>query len=195
MTQTSISAKKEGVQTPKTGHHAPKYPGVRVTCNGNHLVAQHVETRITEGGVFYPITPSTEGGEIYQGSYAQGELTVWGQRKIAVETEGEHAAQGGATAYSVTGRRTVNFTSGQGIVYAMEKYYHAPGKFSTMVLEVGARALTKHALNVHCSHDDFYTAIDNGGMMVVSKDAQRAADQAIMLRKVNELSLKPGMNI
>src|SRR3981189_2921090 len=103
---------------PQTARRAPKYPGIRVTCNGNQLVTQYVETRITEGGVFYPITPSTGGGEIYQGSYAQGELNVWGQQKIAVETEGEHSAQGGATAFSVAGRRTVNFTSGQGIAYA-----------------------------------------------------------------------------
>ncbi len=173
----------------------PKYPGVRVTCNGNQLVTQYVETRITEGGVFYPITPSTEGGEIYQASYAQGELNVWGQQKVAVETEGEHAAQGGATAYAVTGRRTVNFTSGQGIVYAMEQYYHAPGKLSTMVLEIGARALTKHALNVHCGHDDFYAALDTGWTMLVAKDAQQAADQAVILRRVAEHSLNPGMNI
>ncbi len=178
-----------------TARPKPKYPGVRVTCNGNQLVTQHVETRITEGGVFYPITPSTEGGEIYQQSYAQGELNVWGHQKVAVETEGEHAAQGGATSYAVQGRRTVNFTSGQGLVYAMEQYYHAPGKLSTMVLEVGARALTKHALNVHCGHDDFYAALDTGWTMLVAKDAQQAADQAIILRKVNELSLNPGMNI
>lgn len=184
-----------GPATTETPRTKPKYPGVRVTCNGNQLVAQYVETRITEGGVFYPITPSTEGGELYQQSYAQGELNVWGQQKVAVETEGEHAAQGGATAYSVTGRRTVNFTSGQGIVYAMEQYYHAPGKLSTMVLEVGARALTKHALNVHCGHDDFYAALDTGWTMLMAKDAQQAADQAIILRKVNELSLNPGMNI
>ena len=55
---------------------APKYPGVRVTCNGNQLVTQYVEVRVTEGGIFYPITPSTEGGEIYQQSYAMGELNV-----------------------------------------------------------------------------------------------------------------------
>ena len=119
----------------------PKYPGIRVTCNGNTLVAKWVETRITEGGVFYPITPSTEGGELYQQSFAQGELDVWGNQKVAIETEGEHSAQGGATALAVTGRRVVNFTSGQGLAYAMEQYYHAPGKCSTMVLEVGARAL------------------------------------------------------
>ncbi len=180
---------------PVTSRQKPKYPGIRVTCNGNQLVTQYVETRITEGGVFYPITPSTEGGEIYQQSFASGELNVWGAQKIAVETEGEHAAQGGATSYAVQGRRTVNFTSGQGLAYAMEQYYHAPGKLSTMVLEVGARALTKHALNVHCGHDDFYGALDTGWTMLMSKDAQQAADQAIILRKVNELSLNPGMNI
>ena len=154
-----------------TPHVKPKYPGIRVTCSGNQLVTQYVETRITEGGVFYPITPSTEGGEIYQASYATGELNVWGQQKVAAETEGEHAAQGGATAFAITGKRTVNFTSGQGIVYAMEQYYHAPGKLSTMVLQVGARALTKHALNVHCAHDDIYAALDVGWIMLMARDA------------------------
>ncbi len=195
MNDSTAAAKLPGGAAPHGAGDAPKYPGVRVTCNGNQLVAQHVETRITEGGVFYPITPSTEGGEIYQGSFAAGELNVWGQQKIAVETEGEHAAQGGATAFAVTGRRTVNFTSGQGIAYAMEQYYHAPGKLSTMVLEVGARALTKHALNVHCGHDDFYGALDTGWIMLMSKDAQQAADQAIILRRTTETALNPGMNI
>ncbi len=173
----------------------PKYPGIRITCNGNTLVAKYVETRITEGGVFYPITPSTEGGELYQQSFAQGELDVWGNQKVAIETEGEHAAQGGATALAVTGRRVVNFTSGQGLAYAMEQYYHAPGKSSTMVLEVGARALTKHALNVHCGHDDIYAALDTGWTILFAKDAQQAADQAVILRRVNELALNPGMNV
>jgi pyruvate-ferredoxin/flavodoxin oxidoreductase len=195
MSNPSAAPKNASESTSKPAGKKPKYPGIRVTCNGNQLVTQHVETRITEGGVFYPITPSTEGGEIYQQSYAQGELNVWGQQKVAVETEGEHAAQGGATAYAVQGRRTVNFTSGQGLAYAMEQYYHAPGKLSTMVLEVGARALTKHALNVHCGHDDFYGALDTGWTMLMAKDAQQAADQAVILRRVNELSLNPGMNI
>ncbi len=191
-TGAATSASKPSASPART---KPKYPGFRVTCNGNYLVTQYVETRITEGGIFYPITPSTEGGEIYQGSYAAGELNVWGQQKVAVETEGEHAAQGGATSFAVQGRRAVNFTSGQGIVYAAEQYYHAPGKLSTMVLEIGARALTKHALNVHCAHDDIYAVLDVGWTMLMARDAQQAADQAIILRKVNELSLNPGMNI
>ena len=174
---------------------AARYPGIRVTANGNQLVSYHTETRICDAGVFYPITPSTEGGELFQQAYAEGHLNVFGQNTIAIETEGEHAAQGGAIAHSVCGKRVVNFTSGQGVVYGVEQYYHAPGKGSTMVLEVGARALTKHALNVHCGHDDIYGALDTGWIMLFGKDAQQAADQALILRRVTELSLTPGMNI
>ncbi|HKA06327.1 MAG TPA: 2-oxoacid:acceptor oxidoreductase family protein, partial [Gemmataceae bacterium] len=122
-------------------------------------------------------------------------LNVFGKNTIAVEAEGEHAAQGGAIAYSVCGKRVVNYTSGQGVVYGVEQYYHAPGKCSTMVLEVAARALTKHALNVHCGHDDIYGALDTGWIMVFGKDAQQTADHALILRRVTELSLTPGMNI
>ena len=174
---------------------AARYPGIRVTANGNQLVSYHTETRIADAGVFYPITPSTEGGELFQQAYAEGHLNVFGSNTIAIETEGEHAAQGGAIAHSVCGKRVVNFTSGQGVVYGVEQYYHAPGKGSTMVLEVGARALTKHALNVHCGHDDIYGALDTGWIMLFGKDAQQAADQALILRRVTELSLTPGMNI
>src|SRR5579862_2604542 len=172
-----------------------RYPGIRVTANGNQLVSYHTETRIADAGVFYPITPSTEGGELFQQAYAEGHLNVFGGNTLAIETEGEHAAQGGAIAHSVCGKRVVNFTSGQGVVYGVEQYYHAPGKGSTMVLEVGARALTKHALNVHCGHDDIYGALDTGWIMLFGKDAQQAADQALILRRVTELSLTPGMNI
>ena len=173
----------------------PKYPGERITANGNQLVSYHTEARVADAGIFYPITPSTEGGELYQQSFAEGRLNVFGRNTLAVEAEGEHAAQGGAIAYSVCGRRVVNFTSGQGIVYGVEQYYHAPGKASTMVVEVVARALTKHALNVHCGHDDVYGALDVGWIILFGKDAQQAADQALILRRVTELSLTPGMNV
>lgn len=172
-----------------------KYPGIQLTTNGNQLVAYFTEARLADAGIFYPITPSTEQGENFELSFARGELNVFGQAKIAIETEGEHAAQGGAIAFSVTGKRTVNFTSGQGIVYGLEQYYHAPGKMSTMVLEVAARALTKTSLNVHCGHDDIMAALDTGWTMLMAKDAQQAADQALILRRVTELSLTPGMNI
>jgi pyruvate/2-oxoacid:ferredoxin oxidoreductase alpha subunit len=41
---------------------APRYPGIRVTANGNELVSYHTETRIADARIFYPIRPSTELG-------------------------------------------------------------------------------------------------------------------------------------
>ncbi|MEO2196684.1 MAG: 2-oxoacid:acceptor oxidoreductase family protein, partial [bacterium] len=184
-----------GKDTSNTVGDKPAYPGIRVTANGNQLVAYHTEARVTDAGVYYPITPSTEGGELYQQSFAEGNLNVFGRSTTAIEAEGEHAAQGGAIAYSVCGRRVTNFTSGQGLPYASEQYYHAPGKASTMVVQVGARALTKHALNVHCGHDDINGVLDTGWIIVFGKDAQQAADQALILRRVTEKSLTPGMNV
>jgi pyruvate-ferredoxin/flavodoxin oxidoreductase len=61
----SMTSAKEGPVREK-----PRYPGIRVTANGNQLVSYHTETRITDAGIFYPITPSTEGGELYQQAYA-----------------------------------------------------------------------------------------------------------------------------
>src|SRR4029453_6032117 len=63
-----------------------------------------------------------------------------------------------------------------------------------MVLEVAARALTKHALNVHCGHDDIYGALDTGWIMVFGKDGQQTADQALILGGANELRLATGKN-
>src|SRR6185503_324451 len=93
----------------------PQFPGVRITANGNQLVSYHTETRVADAGVFYPITPSTEGGELYQQAFAEGKLNAFGRNTIAIEAEGEHAAQGGAIAHSVCGNRVVNYTSGQGV--------------------------------------------------------------------------------
>ena len=189
------SSKASGNDAPAADNSAsPKYPGIPITTNGNQLVSYYTEARLAEAGIFYPITPSTEMGENFQLSFAQGDLNVFGTAKIAIETEGEHAAQGGAIAAAVTGKRVVNFTSGQGLLYGLEQYYHAPGKFATVVVEVAARALTKHALNVHCGHDDVYATMDTGWTILFGKDAQQAADQAVILRKVNELSLNPGIN-
>ena len=81
----------------------PQYPGIRVTTNGNQLVSYYTEARLADGGIFYPITPSTEMGEMYQQAFAEGKLNVLERPKLAIEAEGEHAAQGGAIAFSVTG--------------------------------------------------------------------------------------------
>src|SRR5258706_559849 len=164
----------------------PRFPGIRVTANGNQLVSYHTEARIADAGVFYPITPSTEGGELYQQAFSEGKLNVFGGNTIAVEAEGEHAAQGGAIAHSVCGKRVVNYTSGQGIVYGVEQYYHAPGKCSREALECVGRSMSKHSLNGHCGQEHVHGALASGRIMAVFKQAKQTADQPLILRCATE---------
>ena len=83
----------------------PRFPGIRVTANGNQLVSYHTETRIADAGVFYPITPSTEGGELYQQAFAEGKLNVFGGKittyrklseSVCAVIEGELGQRGGS---------------------------------------------------------------------------------------------------
>ena len=73
----------------------PKCPGIRITTNGNQLVALYTEVHITGAVVFYPFTPSTEMGEFAR---AKGQLSVFGRPTKSIECEGEHAVEGGAIA-------------------------------------------------------------------------------------------------
>ncbi|MFQ5505718.1 MAG: 2-oxoacid:acceptor oxidoreductase family protein, partial [Planctomycetota bacterium] len=43
--------------------------------------------------------------------------------------------------------------------------------------------------------DDIYACLDTGWIMLFAKDAQQAADQALILRRVTEKALTPGINI
>jgi pyruvate-ferredoxin/flavodoxin oxidoreductase len=61
------------------------------------------------------------------------------------------------------------------------------------VLNVAARAMTKHALNVHAGHDDYHCVDDTGFFQLFAKDVQEAADLNLIAHRIAELSLNPGI--
>ena len=97
-----------------------RYPGIRVVTNGNQRVSYCTEARIIDSGVFYPIRPSPQAGEMYRLALAEVKLNVFGRPKVALEADGEDAAQGGAAPFSVAATRTADFTCGQGVGYGLE---------------------------------------------------------------------------
>jgi pyruvate-ferredoxin/flavodoxin oxidoreductase len=152
-----------------------------------------METAASEAAGAYPITPSTQMGEGWAAAVAEGKQNVFGRRLLFFEPEGEHAAAAVTAGMSMSGLRATNFSSGQGIVYMHESLYPAVGKRLTYVLNVAARALTKHALNVHAGHDDYHAVDDTGFFQLFAKDVQEAADLNLIAHRVAELSLNPGI--
>ena len=147
------------------------YPGTPEALDGSGAVVA-METAASEAAGAYPITPSTQMGEGWAVAVAEGRLNVNGRRLLFFEPEGEHAAAAVTAGLSMSGLRSTNFSSGQGIAYMHESLYAAVGKRLTYVLNIAARAMTKHALNVHAGHDDYHAVDDTGFFQCFAKDVQ-----------------------
>ncbi|MBX2860267.1 MAG: 2-oxoacid:acceptor oxidoreductase family protein [Vampirovibrio sp.] len=170
------------------------YPGVPGTSDGAGMVV-HVETRATEAGIAYPITPSTTMGVGYQNAYANGMKNVWGTPIMWLQLESEHSSASSSEGYAVAGGRVTNFTSGQGLVLMKEVLYTISGKRLQVVFNIGARALTSHSLNVHAGHDDIMSVTDVGWGMLFAQNAQEAGDLCLISRRVAEDTFTPFFNV
>ena len=176
-------------------HMNAKYPGISTVINGNGAVAQ-VMGHVCGGVIGYPITPSTEISEIYEAFRSAGGCNVWGKHPFFFEPEGEHSAQSGALGAALTGGKFIsNASSSQGILYGLESHYVTVGKRAGgFVLQVAARVVTKHSLNVMAGHDDVYALLQSGYTILFGSNPQEAADLAAISYKVSATSLIPVAN-
>lgn len=172
-----------------------KYPGISTVINGNGAVA-YVMNRVCGGVIGFPITPSTEIAEIFEATRADGDVNVWGKHPFFFSPEGEHSAQSGALGAVLTGGQFIsNASSSQGILYALESHYVTVGKkVGGFVLQVAARVVSKHALNVMAGHDDVYALLGSGYTILFGANPQEAADLATISYRVASLSLVPVTN-
>ena len=172
-----------------------KYPGIAEVTNGNAAVA-HVMSQVCGGVIGYPTTPSTEIAELFEAARAAGGVNVFGKHPFFFEPEGEHSAQSGALGAALTGGQFVsNASSSQGILYAMESHFVTVGKkVGGFVLQVAARVVSKHSLNVMAGHDDIYALLPSGYTVLFGANPQEAADLAAISYRTSALSLIPVAN-
>lgn len=170
------------------------FPGIPATADGSAAVVW-VDSHITQGACAYPITPSTNMGTGYQAEVANGARNLWGEPLFFLEPESEHSSASACEGFALAGGRVSNFTSGQGLVLMKEVLYTIAGKRLPAVFHIGARALTSQALNVHAGHDDVMAVADVGWGILFAKNAQDAADLALIARRAAEEGETPFMTV
>lgn len=170
------------------------YPGIPTTCDGAEAVV-HVEINVTQGAGAFPITSSTTMGGGYNTAVMNGRKNLWGDTLLFVEPESEHSAASFCEGFAAAGGRVTNFTSGQGLVLMKEVLYTISGKRLPVVMNIGARALTSHSLNVHAGHDDLMSVADCGWGMLFGRNAQEAGDLCLISRRAAETSQTPFFNV
>src|SRR5438477_1656369 len=172
----------------------PRYAGIPSTVDGSGAVVW-VESHIAQGACAYPITPSTPMGDGFAVEFANGKRNLWDEPLQFLEPESEHSSASACEGYALAGGRVTNFTSGQGLILMKEVLYVIAGKRLPVVFHIGARALTSHSLNVHAGHDDVMGVADVGWGIVFGRNAQEAADLALIARRVAEACQSPFMNV
>ena len=176
----------------KSSQELIKYQGLRGAMDGNSAIIQ-VEREASDAAGAYPITPSTDMGEMWAEEVSRGHVNISGRALKFIEPESEHAAAAMTAGLSMTGLRAINFSSAQGVAFMHESLYAAAGKRLPYILNIGCRALTKAALNVHAGHDDYHCVDDTGFFQLFAKNAQEAADLNVISHKIAELALNPGI--
>src|SRR6188768_401766 len=171
-----------------------QYPGIPTTCDGSETVV-HVEINVTQASGAFPITSSTNMGGGYNSAVMNGYKNLWGDTLIFVEPESEHSAATFCEGFAASGGRVTNFTSGQGLVLMKEVLYTISGKRLPVVMNIGARALTSHSLNVHAGHDDWMSVADVGWGMLFGRNAQESGDLCLISRRAAEASNTPFFNV
>lgn len=170
------------------------YPGISSINDGTGTVVW-VETHISQAACAYPITPSTNMGVAYAEAVANGRRNLWGEPLLFLEPESEHSSASAAEGFALAGGRVTNFTCGQGLILMKEVLFTISGKRLPVVFNIGARAMTSQALNIHAGHDDVMGVADTGWGMLFARNAQEAGDLCLIARRAAESSQTPFLNI
>src|SRR3979490_3399562 len=171
-----------------------QYPGIPTTCDGAEAVV-HVEVNVCQAAGAYPITSSTTMGGGFNAAVMNRSRNLWGDPIVFFEPESEHSAATVCEGFAVAGGRVTNFTSGQGLVLMKEVLYTIAGKRLPVVMNFGARAVTRQGLNVHAGHDDVMSVADVGWGMIFARNAQEAGDFCLISRRSAEASNTPFFNV
>ncbi|MDD5633882.1 MAG: pyruvate:ferredoxin (flavodoxin) oxidoreductase [Candidatus Omnitrophica bacterium] len=150
-----------------------------VSHDGNSAVA-HVAHATNEVIAIYPITPSSNMGEISDLKSSKGEKNIWGTVPIVVEMQSEAGAAGAVHGALSTGALTTTFTASQGLLLMIPNMYKIAGELTPTVFHIAARSLACQALSIFGDHSDVMSTRSTGWALLASSSVQEAMDFALI---------------
>ncbi|MBF0410067.1 MAG: pyruvate:ferredoxin (flavodoxin) oxidoreductase [Candidatus Riflebacteria bacterium] len=147
--------------------------------DGNTAVAK-VAHATNEVIAIYPITPSSNMGEVADEMTANGEKNIWGNIPIVTEMQSEGGASGAVHGSLTTGALTTTFTASQGLLLMIPNMYKIAGELTSAVIHVSARSLACQALSIFGDHSDVMAVRQTGFAMLAAGSPQEAMDMALI---------------
>ncbi len=145
------------------------------TMKGN-AAAAYVSYAFTEVAAIYPITPSSDMAEETDAMSAAGVKNIFGQTVKVAEMQSEAGAAGAVHGSLAAGALTTTYTASQGLLLMIPNMYKIAGELLPNVIDVSARCVASHALNIFGDHSDIYACRQTGYAMLCSTNVQEVMD-------------------
>ena len=149
------------------------------TIDGN-TAATHVAYAFSDVAAIYPITPSSNMGEMADEWAAKNKKNMFGQTVRVVEMQSEGGAAGAIHGSLSAGALTTTFTASQGLLLMLPNMYKIAGELLPTVFHVSARSLACQSLSIFGDHSDVMSARMTGFAMLAAASVQETHDLAIV---------------
>ncbi len=149
------------------------------TIDGNEAAA-YVMYRTNEVCCIYPITPSSNMGELADEWAAKGIKNIWGNVPVVMEMQSEGGAAGAVHGSLQAGALTTTFTASQGLLLKIPNMYKIAGELTSTVFNISARTLATHALSIFGDQSDIMAARQTGFAFLGANTVQEVMDMALI---------------
>jgi pyruvate-ferredoxin/flavodoxin oxidoreductase len=151
----------------------------KVTIDGNEAAA-YVAYNLNEVCAIYPITPSSNMGELCDQWAAEKKPNIWGIVPTVQEMQSEGGASGAVHGALQSGALTTTFTASQGLLLMIPNMYKIAGELTSTVFHVSARAIAAQALSIFGDHSDVMAVRQTGFALMCSNSVQEVMDLALI---------------
>ena len=138
---------------------------VTLTIDGNYAAATiaHLTSEVI---AIYPITPSSNMGELADEWSCNGVGNLWGNIPKVVEMQSEAGAAGAIHGALQAGALSTTFTASQGLLLMIPNMYKIAGELTPTVFHIAARSLACQALSIFGDHSDVMATRQTGFAML-----------------------------
>ncbi|HYF93861.1 MAG TPA: pyruvate:ferredoxin (flavodoxin) oxidoreductase [Symbiobacteriaceae bacterium] len=152
----------------------------QLICIDGNEAAGYVAYKTNEVIAIYPITPSSNMGELADEYAAQGKKNIWGTVPLVYEMQSEGGAAGAIHGSLQTGALSTTFTASQGLLLMIPNMFKIAGELTSTVFHVAARTIATQAISIYGDHSDVMTTRSCGWAMMCSNNPQEVMDFALI---------------
>ncbi len=151
----------------------------KVTIDGNNAAA-FIAHKTNEVIAIYPITPSSDMGELADQLSAEGKKNVWNTVPTVIEMQSEGGAAGALHGALQLGSLGTTFTASQGLLLMIPNMFKIAGELTPAVFHIAARSLAAQALSIFGDHSDVMSTRSTGWAQISSNNPQEVMDLALI---------------